>query len=437
MKRKTAKPYLLAIFMLLAGVNAFAWEFESGGLYYNILSEGEGTVEVTYKILSFDNKHYVSGDIDIPQRVTYNDKTYTVTSIGEYAFYECHGLSSVTIPNTVSLIGEYAFYYCDGLSSAPIPESVTSIGDYAFAYCDSLSSVAIPDSVTALGRGVFNCCLGLTSVTVPKSVTSIGIGAFGRCEKLEKINVSPENLHYSSLDGVLYNKGASVLICCPGAKNSVSIPNSVTSIDNVAFEYCSNLSAITIPNSVTSIGYNAFESCTGLSSVTIPNSVISIGSSAFTYCTGLTSVTISNSVTSIGYSAFYACNNIKSFYLQWKDPVKCEMTFPYSMLKNTVIYIPRGTLAAYKKVDPWGTFRNIKEIDYSGIGNPMVDNNATPHVSVVNGILIVDGLGDDEIVYVFDMKGQLILRTNSHVIDSLPQGIYIVKVANRAKKISI
>ncbi len=271
----------------------------------------------------------------------------SVTGIKDYAFYNCSGLTSVTIPNSVTSIGEGAFEGCSGLKSVTIGNSVTSIGVDAFEACYGLTSVTIPDSlqncgshafpstvninygdgtpavvngfllskdrstllclfytssetviisntVTSIGEGAFYNCSGLKSVIIGNSVTSIGGSAFADCTNMLSINVQGDNPKYTSINGVLYDKSLTVLICCPGAKNTISIPNTVTSIGESAFEGCSGLTSVTIPNSVTSIGESAFEGCSGLTSVTIPNSVTSIRECAFRYCSGLTSVHITD-----------------------------------------------------------------------------------------------------------------------------------------------
>ena len=277
-----------------------------------------------------------------------------ITTIGEKAFYCCSGLTKVTIPNSVTTIGEKAFSCCTGLPSVIIPNSVTTIGDNAFYYCTGLISVIIPNSVITIGNGAFCGCTELSSITIPDAVISIGRLAFWECEKLCSINVL-FNTHYASIDGVLFNFAKDTLIQYPrgNTRTSYSIPNSITTIEERAFEGCKNLKTITIPNSVTSIGemafYNcsgltspifnsyyfvrlpksysdsytipngikqivgrAFEGCSGLTSVTIPNSVTIIGSSAFAECSGLTSIIIPNSVTTIENSAFYYCSRLTS-----------------------------------------------------------------------------------------------------------------------------
>ena len=225
----------------------------------------------------------------------------SVTSIGNYAFYGCTGLTSVTIGNSVTSIGEWAFSGCRGLTGIKIPNSVTSIGDYAFYNCTGLASITIGNGVTSIGEATFYKCTGLTGITIPNSVTSIGFEAFRGCTGLTGITI-PDSV--TSIGNDAFYK-------CTGL-TSVTIGNSVTSIGDHAFFDCTGLTGITIGNSVTSIGFEAFRGCTGLTGITIPNSVTSIGGYAFYNCTGLTSITIPDSVTSIGNYAFYGCTGLTS-----------------------------------------------------------------------------------------------------------------------------
>ena len=191
---------------------------------------------------------------------------------------------------------------------------VTSIGRMAFYGCSGLTSITIPKGVTSIGAWAFEDCSGLTSITIPDSVTSIGGGSFSHCSGLAAIKVSENNKYYISDNGILFNKNKSELICYPAGKTgkSYSIPDSVTSIGNSAFSYCSALTSITIPDSVTSIGNNVFLSCSGLTSITIPDGVTSIGFYAFEDCSGLKSITIPKGVTSIGNGAFSYCSSLTS-----------------------------------------------------------------------------------------------------------------------------
>ena len=198
--------------------------------------------------------------------------------------------------------------YKEEIQTVVIGDSVTSIGNWTFYDCSALMQASIPDGVTSIGNCAFYCS-ALTQANIPKSVTSIGDNAFSNCEALTAIHVDAANTAYCSENGVLFNKDKTTLMQYPIGKteNTYTIPNGVTSIGRMAFSNCSALTQVTIPGSVTSIGDYAFESCRALTRVPLPESVTSIGTGAFTRCHALTQVTIPNSVTSIGYNAFWNC----------------------------------------------------------------------------------------------------------------------------------
>ncbi len=345
---------LLSALALFMTTSSWAYSFSAVNddgvtIYYN---KSGSKATVTYSSSSYNS---YSGSVVIPETVTYDGTTYTVTTIGNSAFRSCTGLTSVTIPSSVTEIGSYAFYGSSSLTQVTIPNNVTTIGSDAFYNCSGLTQITIPESVTSIGEQAFYNCTGLTQVnfnatactlagynsyryrafcgcsnistmnfgdnvtiipeylcygltkltqvTIPNSVTIIGNYAFHDCTGITKVTIgnSVTSIGYQAFSG------------CTGLTGSLTIPNSVTSIGYSAFYGCSGLTSVTIGSSVTIIDDWAFENCTGLTgTLTIPNSVTSIGGSAFYGCTGLTSVTIPNSVTEIGSGAFMNCTKLTS-----------------------------------------------------------------------------------------------------------------------------
>ena len=183
---------------------------------------------------------------------------------------------------------------------------MTWIGSSAFSGCTSLTSITIPDGVTSIGNWAFKDCTSLASVTIPSSVTETGYCSFIGCTSLTAINVATGNQNYVSVNGVLYNKDKTAIICYPAGKKdkNYKMPDGVTSMGVYAFSGCANLTNITIPDSVTGIGDSAFSGCTSLTGITIPDSVEFIGYEVFFDCMNLTGITIPSSVTRIRNHAF-------------------------------------------------------------------------------------------------------------------------------------
>ena len=382
------KKQLLLLVMMLLPMVASAITAEIDGIYYNLVSK-------TKQAEVIDNPYKYSGSVVIPESVTYESVNYSVTSIGNYTFIHCAGLTSITIPNSVTRIGEGAFYNCSGLTSITIPNNVTSIENSAFYGCSGLTSITIPNNVTSIGNSAFHECSGLTSITIPNSVMSIGNSAFHSCSNLASITIpnSVMSIGDGAFEGcfgltsvTIPNSVTSIgnyVFCICHGLTSVTIPNSVTSIGESAFSGCHGLTSITIPNSVTSIGGWAFAYCSGLTSFIIPNGVTSIGSYAFYDCSGLTSVTIGNSVTSIGGYAFYGCSGLTTAIIGngiqiissnafgacpeltdvtcYKEsvPNTNTETFNNSYIEYSTLHVPSASIDDYATTEPWRGFGSI------------------------------------------------------------------------------
>ena len=345
-----------AVMMVLCAVCAGAEAY--GNFEYGVLDDG--TVEITgYK--GSEQK------VDVPEKI--NKKSVTrignlafkdctkitsiampdsVVYIGRSAFYNCTSLKSITIPDGVKEIGYAAFSECAGLVSVKIPDNVTKIGDSAFINCANLTKIdvtagnkyyssangvlfdknkseiicypagiknvgySIPDGVTVIRDRAFNKCISLNSITIPKSVQDIETYSFFGCTSLEAINVAASNKNYADVNGILFSKDKTKIVCYPANKKnmSYSIPVSVKVVGVAAFRDCIYLKGITIPDSVTNIEHHAFSNCKSLKSITIPDSITAIEMATFIDCASLTGVKIPDSVTSIGWGAFSNCKSL-------------------------------------------------------------------------------------------------------------------------------
>lgn len=340
--KKFTSLFLLALLPLMAS----AFDANVDGIFYNLNADTK-QAEVT-------SGYYTGSSVTIPETFTYDGVTYSVTSIGYQAFWKCYGLRSVTIPNSVTSIGSSAFEVTN-LTSVTIPNSVTSIGNNAFQSCSILTSVTIGNSVTGIGSNAFQRCSSLTEVTIPNSVTYISDNAFASCSSL----------------------------------TSVTIGNGVFTIASSAFRYCSKLTSITVESGNTT--YDSRDNCNGIiqtasntlvagcKNTVIPNSVTSIGDYAFQYCSELTEVTIPNSVTSIGSGAFRDCSGLTEVYCHAENvPNTSSVAFYNTNVSNATLYVPRASIDAYKTTSPWSGFGTIKAIeDITGVKNVSAEGNGT------------------------------------------------------------
>ncbi|NLB54322.1 MAG: leucine-rich repeat protein, partial [Lentisphaerae bacterium] len=397
------KSILTLVIVLLLGLLSSNQGFaETWGDYE--YSESGGEVTITKYIGS-------GGDVNIPSAIAGKP----VTEIGYAAFVDCRSLTNLTIPS-----------------------SVKEIGRYAFSGCSNLTNFAIPSSVIHIDNSAFRGCSSLTSVTIPSSVTYLGLFNFWECGQLESIIVDASNAHYSSQDGVLYNKSKTSLILCPERKTgSLIIPNGVTDIEDSAFRGCSGLTSVTIPSSVANIGDYAFNGCSSLTNFTILFNVTSIGSevfgdcgqlesifvdasnahyssiegvlytknkttlircparkigffaipegvtdiegSAFRGCNSLTCVTIPSSVTNIEYNAFGDCGQLESIFVDDSNAHYTSITgVLYNKSTTNLIRCPGGKTGSFTIPD------DVTDIEDSAFSGCRGLNNVTLHSNVAS-----------------------------------------------------
>lgn len=347
------KRLLLSVCAVLFAHLLSAQVFQVNDLTYSVTSTDEVKVH--------DCTSTAQGVI-IPSIVSHNGASYVVTSIGDQAFYLCHNLISVVIPETVLSIGNEAFNHCTGLTTLTIPSTVTSIGNSAFANTYSLTSMTIPDNVVSFGNEVFrnsgvsdvtlgngissigsntfNYCNNLTTVTLGNGITSIGEQAFMWCENLTSINI-PATLTSLAKNAFAYCESLT----------SIELPSTLTSIAEQAFIGCASLPSVTIPEGITRIEASTFKGCSSMIYVEIPESVTYIGTGAFAECTSMTYAVIPSNVNYIGYSAFADCSNLVSLTFNATDCIDFNMVEMVGWIAYPFVNCPIGEVVFGENVE--------------------------------------------------------------------------------------
>lgn len=453
---------LMLLLVTLQPFTTAAHDFEVDGIYYEFLFN---QIAVTFQGDHLnDYPDCYSGEVIIPDSVTYEGTTYPVSVIGNSAFYgrtnltsvhipntvtviyscafqkctgltsidipnsvttiyydafrECTGLTSANIGNSVTYIGETVFLDCTGLTSVHLGNSVTTIGNSAFSGCSSLCDINLPNSVTSIGELAFKGCAALPSLAIPNSVTSIGGYFLYGCSGLTSLTVEEGNPVYDSREdcNAIIETSTNTLIA--GCQNTI-IPNTITNIGKFSFYQCTGLTSINIPNSVTTISRGAFWYCSNLTDINIPNSVTTIEGSVFMYCKQLSSIVLPNSVTSIGEFAFRFCYNLSSITIPSSITHIGEYSFCYcNKLNDVYCYITdpstvtMGAYAMSRTYDGSGDYSN--RTLYVPIGSApayQADTNWSPYfASIVEMGRKADSIKVDNTEAVI-RKGETLLLT--------------------------
>ena len=250
-----------------------------------------------YKTAKVIKKDY-SGNIVIPETVTYNNVTYKITSLGDECFNGCSSLTSINLPSSITSLGDKCFNGCSSLTSINLSSSITSLGDECFSDCNSLTSINLPSGITSLGDYCFSGCSSLTSINLPFGITSLGAGSFSGCSSLTSIN----------------------------------LPSGITSLGVRCFEDCRSLTRINLPSGITSLEALCFFNCNSLTSIELPSTLTSIGNNCFDYCGLLTMLCLA------------------------VEPPSCTRGVFYN---TTRLYVPKESIEKYKQSDAWNRAKGI------------------------------------------------------------------------------
>lgn len=294
------KLFLITMFLCMTFFNAMAQKTVTiDGIKYYI-ENGEATIAVQDETLS--------GDIVIPESISYDGNNYTVVRATNGAFQNTD-ITGITLPNSITSLGNSCFKFCNNLTSVKLPDNITSLGDYTFMGCSDLSVIELPKKLISLGVSCFLNC-NITKLTLPNSITTIGQGCFYSCSNLE----------------------------------TVTLPQNITNLPASCFEDCKELSEITLHEGITSLGQSCFAGCTSLTSIKLPKSINKITGPAL-------------------YGCFKDCSNLSEVTCQWDnlDGIDVSSHTFDNIFSEAKLYIPKGTTAMYKAKIPWSNFKYIIE----------------------------------------------------------------------------
>ncbi len=315
----------------------------------------------------------------------------TVTDIGKYAFYGCYQLASVNLPEGVAAIPDSTFFFCTSLATLSMPSTVRSVGVRAFYNCNHLTSLPLPDALETIDDYAFSLCYGVREIQLPSALRTIGYKAFENCSKVKKINipasvseiralpfagctslykiiVAEENTSFSSLDGVLYDKAQTTLLCYPSAK----------------------LGDFTLPSSVNTIGEYGFYSCRFLENIELKSSLTTIKEGAFRLCRALKSITVPSSVTVLGDNLFVACSSMEAFLFYAPTPLEISPSTFTDDDFDVPLYVLERALDDYKNAPYWSQFKTILPISSDVVPGLVGDVNDDGFINMTDVTLIIN-----------------------------------------------
>ena len=337
-------------------------------------------------------------------------------AIGSYTFYNCSSLENVEISEGVETISSFAFYNTRNLKSIEFPSTLKEIEDINFNYCTNLTTIKFADCEKPVKLGHSN-----------SSYNKQGEGLFYGCP-ITNIYLG-RDLEYDST----YKCGFSPFYGIKTLKK-ITFSDKVNQIPTSLFQGCERLDSIKMSSTIEIIKDNAFNGCNSIQSIEVPNSVTYIGDGVFSDCYGLTSISIGSNVTNIGSNAFYDCTGLKSIKCANTAPPMVGM-FTLSQYQNIILYVPQGSLSAYKSADVWKEFNNIKEFNITGIDD--IYSSGIDIEITANGIALLNA--DGKAVAIYSANGTIIDMKDTYTGEEimLEKGIHIVRVGNKTIKVKI